>query len=40
MIIRLILALALAVTIQGHGHVTGIVANGKYYLGYTPNFQV
>jgi len=22
-----------------HGHVTGIVANKKYYMGYTPNIQ-
>lgn len=25
--------------ISAHGHVTGIVANGKYYMGYTPNIQ-
>jgi hypothetical protein len=30
----------LAEIIHAHGHVTGIIANGKYYLGYTPNFQV
>ena len=31
--------LALSSLVKGHGAVTGIVANGKYYMGYTPNFQ-
>lgn len=25
--------------VSAHGHVTGIVASGKYFMGYTPNFQ-
>ncbi|KAF2710868.1 lytic polysaccharide monooxygenase [Pleomassaria siparia CBS 279.74] len=30
---------ALATTVSAHGHVTGIVADGTYYLGYDPSFQ-
>ncbi|KAF2429658.1 glycoside hydrolase [Tothia fuscella] len=35
----LTLALGTVATVSAHGHVTGIVAGGKYYMGYTPNFQ-
>ena len=31
--------LIFASEISAHGHVTGVVANGKYFMGYTPNFQ-
>jgi hypothetical protein len=31
--------LIFASLVEGHGAVTGIIANGKYYMGYTPNFQ-
>lgn len=32
-------ALLYATAVSAHGHVTGVVANGKYYMGYSPNFQ-
>jgi cellulase len=35
----LLISLATAATVSAHGHVTGIVANGQYYQGYTPNFK-
>lgn len=35
----LFLCLAAAATASAHGHVTGIVAEGKYFMGYSPNFQ-
>lgn len=34
------LFLTFVLRISAHGHVTGIVANGAYYMGYTPNFVV
>jgi cellulase len=39
MVARLSILLVLVSKISAHGHVTGIVANGKYFMGYTPNFQ-
>lgn len=33
------LLLVFALEVLAHGHVTGIVADGKYYMGYTPNIQ-
>jgi len=34
-----VLLFTVATTISAHGHVSGIVANGQYFMGYTPNFQ-
>jgi cellulase len=35
----LLISLVTAATVSAHGHVTGIIANGQYYQGYTPNFK-
>jgi cellulase len=35
----LLVPLVIAAQVSAHGYVTGIVAEGKYFMGYTPNFQ-
>jgi hypothetical protein len=34
-----LLTAALTTTVVAHGHVSGIIADNKYYQGYSPNFQ-
>ncbi|KAF1988333.1 lytic polysaccharide monooxygenase [Aulographum hederae CBS 113979] len=34
-----LVALATATTVAAHAHMSGLVADGKYFEGYTPNFQ-
>jgi cellulase len=34
-----LLCLTAAATTSAHGHATGLVANGQYFMGYSPNFQ-
>ncbi|KAF2664932.1 glycoside hydrolase family 61 protein [Microthyrium microscopicum] len=39
MISTFVTLLLCAIEVKAHGHVQGLTANGKFYEGYSPNFQ-